>query len=228
MRAHFIQHVPFEGLGAIEPWLRSRGAEISSTRVFENADFPATSEIDWLIVMGGPMSVNDEQQLSWLVPEKKLIYQALAQSKTVLGVCLGAQLIANAAGCRVFPGEPEIGWHSLSPAAGSERSRFGSIFGESQLAFHWHGETFDLPSDAVHLARSAACEHQAFSLGDRVIGLQCHLEATPESVLALVENCGDELEPKPWIQTRPEILGKAEQFVAIQAMLGRLLERLAD
>ncbi len=90
MRVHYLQHVPFEGLGSIRGWLESRSAEISVTRLYEDVRFPDTRDIDRLIVMGGPMSVNDENACPWLVPEKRFVSQAIASSKVVLGICLGA------------------------------------------------------------------------------------------------------------------------------------------
>jgi GMP synthase-like glutamine amidotransferase len=103
MRAHFFQHVPFEGLGSIESWLRDAGAKATGTRFFKAEPLPRLDDIDLLIVMGGPMSVNDEADLPWLASEKRFIRRAIEEGKAVVGVCLGAQLIANAMGARVYP-----------------------------------------------------------------------------------------------------------------------------
>src|SRR5690606_3581623 len=111
MRAHYLQHVPFEGLGSIEPWLRARGFSVTATRFFEDPALPDPRGIDLLVVMGGPMSVNDDASLPWLVDEKRFVRAAIDANIPVLGICLGAQLIASAMGARVQPGrEKELGW----------------------------------------------------------------------------------------------------------------------
>jgi GMP synthase-like glutamine amidotransferase len=191
MKVHILQHVSFEGLGSMEPWLRSRGASLSFTRFFETWTLPEMDDVDFVIVMGGPMSVNDEATLLWLVPEKQFIRQAVQQGVPVLGVCLGAQLIASALGSHVYPNaHREIGWFDIeaTPAA-SGTFRFPT----KTFVLHWHGETFDLPPGAVKLARSAACENQAFQIGRNVIGLQFHLEMTPVSAQSMIDHCCGEL-----------------------------------
>ena len=232
MRVHYLQHVPFEGLGSIRPWLSARGAHVTSTRLYEDPRLPEVSELDWLIVMGGPMSANDDDRLPWLAPERALIAEAVATGKVVLGICLGAQLLARALGARVYPnGEPEIGWFPVeAPEAGgvSAEGGAGGAAGAGALelpveAFHWHGETFDLPAGATHLARSAGCRHQAFRFGPRVLGLQFHLEMTPEGAHALIEACGEELREAPYVQPAVEMLRDPQRFVRInRAMEGTL------
>ena len=111
MRVHCLQHVPFEGLGCIEPWLQSSGHAVTFTRFHESATLPELDHVDLLIVMGGPMSVNDEAEFPWLVQEKRFVRDAIHAGKSVLGVCLGAQLIAAAMGARVYQNHTrEIGW----------------------------------------------------------------------------------------------------------------------
>lgn len=223
MRAHFLQHVPFEGLGSIEAWLRAAGYQITSTRFFESCDLPDPERIDLLIVMGGPMSVNDEGQLPWLRPEKEFIRHAVSAGRPVLGICLGAQLIASAMGKAVYRNrEKEIGWFPVFGTSHEEKAIF--TFPSQTEVFHWHGETFDLPDGAIHLARSGVCENQAFQLGRSVIGLQFHLETTPQSALDLVAHCRDELQPSEHIQTEESILASAPgKFQAINALMAEVL-----
>ena len=226
MRAHYFQHVPFEGPGSIEPWLVSNGFELTGTRFYESAELPQPDAIDFLVIMGGPMSVNEEDTHPWLPLEKQFIRQTIALGKPVLGVCLGAQLIASAMGSRVFPNPvKEIGWfpiHATPDTATASAPIFR--FPASEIVFHWHGETFDLPPDAVRLARSEACENQAFQLGRRVIGLQFHLETTPELARDLVSNCRGEIVPARYVQTEEEILSaRSSRYKAINDLMSGIL-----
>jgi GMP synthase-like glutamine amidotransferase len=228
MQAHFFQHVPFENLGAIEPWLRTKGYAISQTAFFQPSfSLPCLDDTDLLIVLGGPMSVNDEAQYPWLVQEKEFIHQAIAAGKPILGICLGAQLIANALGARVYPNSvKEIGWFPIMGQQGESGLNLFQ-FPPSLEVFHWHGETFDLPPGAELIASSQACQNQAFQIGRSAIGLQCHLETTPQSAQALVENCGDELIPGPFVQGATTILADTPaRFAAMDKVLVQLLEYL--
>lgn len=225
MRAHYFQHVPFEGLGSIGPWLQKAGYEITSTRFYESAELPDLRTIDLLIVMGGPMSVNDEDKFPWLVAGKQFIWDAIAKSKPVLGICLGAQLIAHVLGAKVYPNKvKEIGWFPICGISSKDHSfRFPS----KMDVFHWHGETFDLPSGATHLAKSNACENQAFQLGKSVIGLQFHLETTPKAAQELIAHCRDELVLAPYIQTEEEIFSaKSERYKSINDLMDNMLSYL--
>lgn len=230
MRAHCLQHVPFEGLGSIEPWLLANGAHVSMTKLFERAIFPPVADVDVLVVMGGPMSVNDDAEYPWLEAERRFIRQAIEREKVVLGVCLGAQLIARAMGARVYANpEREIGWWPIvGMSAAADVPRWASA-GTETMVFHWHGETFDLPPGATPLARSAGCELQAFQLGRHVIGIQFHLETTPALVQGMVSECRTELAPSRFVQSESEILSSsADSFVAINGLLANTLERLCS
>ena len=228
MHAHVLQHVPFEGLGSIEPWLTARQARVTWTRFFEDPSLPEAADVDLLIALGGPMSVNDENLLPWLRAEKSFIARAIASGSPVLGICLGAQLIANALGARVYPGpHKEIGWH---PVHGTSAEPGSFAFPAEFLAFHWHGETFDLPPGAVCLASSDACSHQAFRFGRNVLGLQFHLETTPASLGALVERCRDELiAGGSYVQTEDALRdAKPQTYATINALMATVLDYLAE
>lgn len=194
MRVVAFRHVPFEGLGLIEPALADRGINVEYADLFqEGAAMPDVATAAGLIFMGGPMSANDD--LPYLGHEIRFIQQALARNQPVLGVCLGSQLIAKATGARVFRNATkEIGWFDVHLTdAGRQDPIFSGLDG-SETVFHWHGETFDLPESAVWLAYSDACRHQAFRLGTNVYGLQFHLEVTPEMIADWCTqdaNCGD-------------------------------------
>ncbi|MFO7708080.1 MAG: type 1 glutamine amidotransferase [Desulfobacterales bacterium] len=199
MNVQVLQHVPFEGLGSIETWLSERDAVVRTTRFYHSAALPDLRTVDLVIAMGGPMSVNDEHEHPWLKQEKAFIKEAVGRGIAVLGVCLGAQMIANSLGARVFAtAHKEIGWFPVQ-AVSSDAEAFR--FPPRATVFHWHGETFDLPAGAIHLARSAGCAHQAFQVGRNVIGLQFHLETTPESVERIFHHCRDELVAGEYIQS---------------------------
>lgn len=228
MRAHYFQHDPAEGLGSIETWLQHQGAEISVTRWYEpDTAMPVLDGIDLLIIMGGPMSVNDEEQLPWLVSEKALVRQAVSQGSAILGICLGAQMIASALGARIYPNHcREIGWFPVTSVAPAATDAFP--FPAEAMVLHWHGETFDLPSGAIQLARSAGCEHQAFQLGERVIGLQFHPEATPEVINGFLAGAGD-LPVEPYVATAPQIAATpASYFSGSAVLLDQLLTYLTS
>lgn len=226
MHVHVLQHVAFEGIGSMARWLTARQAHVTTTRFYESPVLPGLSGLDLVIVMGGPMSVNDESIHPWLVDEKRFLRQAMDRHVPIVGVCLGAQLIASALGARVYPGrEKEIGWFDIEGLPTPSALRLP----DRLRVLHWHGETFDLPRNAVHLARSAVCENQAFQYGDNVIGLQFHLEATPETMAAMVTHCRDELIPGPYVQSAEDITAPENQnFAAINAVMDAVLDHVTN
>jgi len=158
------------------------------------------------------MSVNDEHMHPWLVTEKEFTRQCIAAGKVVIGICLGSQLIASALGCRVYRNEEkEIGWFPIRKNRQVQSAIFDSLPSEIHV-FHWHGETFDLPEGAELIASSAACRNQVFTVGSKVIGMQCHLETTPESLTLLVDHCRVELQSGTWIQQEKEIIAFSKIF----------------
>lgn len=222
MNVHVLQHVPFEDIGSMRGWIESRAGRVRYTRFFENPMLPDLSEIDLVIVMGGPMSANDHARHPWLADEKTFLRNTMEEGLPVVGVCLGAQLIAAAMGARVYrAAEKEIGWY---PVESLPASRGGFGFPARLRVFQWHGETFDLPEGAIPLARSEAVPNQAFQLGDRVIAMQFHLEMTPETVDALVDQCGRELVAGRWIQSQAEMASEpSESFRTAQGVMEAVL-----
>ena len=228
MRIHCLQHVPFEGPASIENGGQHAGHDLSTSRLYLSDPFPSPEKIDWLVIMGGPMSIHDESAFPWLVEEKRYVEQVLRAGKKILGICLGAQLIASVLGARVYPGaDKEIGWFPVRKTAQSNEKALTEWLPDEVDVFHWHGETFDLPSGAVHLASSAAYQNQAFLYGRRVIALQFHLESTPESVELLLTHSADDLTAGPHVQTFRKILGRQEQYAAINRVMESLLSTLA-
>jgi GMP synthase-like glutamine amidotransferase len=226
VRIQVLQHVPFEGIGSIQEWAEAKGAPISTKSLFEPGALPLTDDFDWLIVMGGPMSVNNESTHSWLVAEKLLIARAIEAGKTVVGICLGAQLIANALGASVFPNpHKEIGWFPVR-RSGRAGGRIGDLFDGETDVFHWHGETFDLPTGAVGFLESEGCRNQAFVIGRLVLGLQFHIETTPRSAASLIDNSREDLVPGPYVQTEAEMLARPERFAQINTLMDSVLDAL--
>jgi len=193
MRVLAFRHVPCEGAGLIEPVLQTHGIALDYADLFRpNAAMPDVSKYRALIVLGGPMSANDD--LPFLRAEIDMLRAEILRGRAVLGICLGAQLMARAlgAGVRRNPVK-EIGWFPIecTPAAASD-PLLGGVSRET--VFHWHGETFDLPDGAQLLASSERCRHQAYRVGERAYGFQFHLEVTPEMIADWClqdENCGD-------------------------------------
>ena len=161
MRVHYLQHVPFEGIGSIKNFLIEKGHELTCTKLYEKEKLPPAQNFDWLIVMGGPMGVYDEQIYPWLKLEKKFIKEAISSGKTVLGICLGAQLIADTLGARVYQNKyREIGWFDIIRSKEAENTLLAKALPQKAKVFHWHGDTFDIPNGAIPLARSEACQNQ--------------------------------------------------------------------
>jgi GMP synthase (glutamine-hydrolysing) len=227
VRIHYLQHVSFEGPAAIGDWASARGHAQSATRLDEGARLPDPSSLDWLVVMGGPMGVGDEDRFPWLSAEKRFIERTLSAGKTVLGICLGAQLLADVLGARVYPNRHrEIGWF---PVETTEAARATDLFGflpPRDMAFHWPGDTFDQPRGAFRMARSAASENQAFVWDASAVALQFHFEATDESVRALIANCGHEIVAGDYIQSREEMLGDGSRSRSANEAMRGLLDRM--
>jgi len=221
---HYFQHVPFEGLGSIEQWISARGYHLTATKLYQNEPMPDMEGVELLVIMGGPMGVHDEDRFPWLAMEKRFIEKAMSKGKAVLGICLGAQLIADVLGARVYPNRfKEIGWFPIElTEAGQHSSLFGFLPARLEV-FHWHGDTFDLPAGAVHMARSEACTHQAFVYNERVIALQFHLESTAEGIEALIENCSGELINGSYIQTPSQLNAHPKAFSIINGAMNELL-----
>jgi GMP synthase (glutamine-hydrolysing) len=228
MHLHYLKHVPFEGLGQIRDWAQDNGVRITSTRFYESDSLPNLDHFDWLIVMGGPMNIYEVDKYPWLTEEKRLIGQAIDSGKIVIGICLGAQLVADLLGARIYPNKyKEIGWFPVRKTDKSAASQLSAFMPGRLDVFHWHGDTFDLPAGAVHLVRSAACENQAFIYNERVIGLQFHLEATKQSMKALITHCAHELIEGPFIQSPETMLADEKRFHDCHATMKALLDALS-
>ena len=224
MRLHIFQHVPFEGLGSIQGWAEKTRLATHVTQFFRNEPLPPLSEVTHLIIMGGPMGVYNHQRFPWLVKEKRFIRDVIDADRTVLGICLGAQLMADALGAQVYKNPaPEIGWFPIHKSREAQSDATAGFLPSSLEVFHWHGDTFDMPRGARCLAHSKACRHQGFYLNRRMVGLQFHLETTPESLHALIENCSDEIVDGPFIQSATTMRAVTDHFAPNQKVMQDLL-----
>lgn len=228
MRIHYLQHVPFENPGSILAWAKANQCVVTSTQLYNNEALPGVNEFDWLVVMGGPMNIYDEDQYPWLKAEKELIKAAIETNKVVLGMCLGSQLIADIIGGKVVQNkQKEIGWFSISFTEQAKTSPLFSFFPDSPVVFHWHGDTFvDLPQEATVIAESAACKNQAFVYQKRVFGFQFHLENTLPIIKDLITNCDDEMIPGDYVQSSQEVLSHPEYMLQDNQWMAAFLNQL--
>jgi GMP synthase-like glutamine amidotransferase len=227
MRIHYLQHVPAEGPGAIEAWAGRQGTCLSATHLYAPENLPGLDAFDWLVVMGGPMNVYEEDAYPWLTAEKRFIRRAIDAGKVVLGFCLGAQLIADALGARVARNpQMEIGWFEVIPVAAGLTPPLERLLNGPLSVFHWHGDRFELPEGARLFARSEACDHQGFSYGERVYAFQFHAEITPELASRFIEAEGA-LPQGDYVQSPETMLAGRERFDALNLRLFGFLDALA-
>lgn len=192
-----LQHEPHEGLGALEPIFRANGRKVVIRKLFAGESVPQNEDLcEWegIVILGGPMSANDGDKLSFIREELQMLPQVLELKIPLLGICLGAQVIAKGLGAKVYKGaQKEIGWYPLDLTESSNKDTiFGGLASPSPL-FQWHGETFDLPSGAIRLAKSKLYPNQAFRYTDRIYGLQFHCEMTDFMIRDWVDKGKEEL-----------------------------------
>ncbi|MBN2410608.1 type 1 glutamine amidotransferase [candidate division KSB1 bacterium] len=227
MNLHYFQHVPFEGPGSIESWALEYKLNISKTRFYYGDPPPDLNKIDCLVVLGGPMNVNHDDKYPWLVQEKDIVKEAIEKNKVVIGICLGAQIIADVLGAKITPNkQKEIGWFNIIKNPAAQSVKIADFLPDETLVFHWHSDTFDIPDNAIPLAQSEACQNQGFVYNDNVIAMQFHLESTRESIELLIENSKDDLVDGPFVQEPEKMLKCEQRIVEINFIMEKCLSAL--
>lgn len=224
---HYFQHVPYEDPGCIKNWALENNYLISSTNFYEGEPLPDPEDIDWLVIMGGPMSVYEEEKYPWLVDEKNYIKKIIDKKRVALGICLGAQLIAEVLGANVYPNkEKEIGFFPVSFSPDAERNTLFKLLPKTMDVFHWHADTFDLPKDTILIASSEACKNQCFVYDDRVVGIQFHLEADKNIIEGIVDNNRTDITEGRYIQSEVKIKTSSFLTIELNVYMKCILERL--
>jgi GMP synthase-like glutamine amidotransferase len=216
--------VAWDGPAYLPVWAARSGHDLSVCLVPERSELPPSEDYDALIIMGGPMSLWEHERYPWLTSEKRYLEAVLRRGIPFLGICLGAQLLADVHGAPVRRGRHrEIGWFPLDLIAERRGTWLGDALPEALEAFFWHDDVFETPRGATRVAATAANPHQAFVIGSAA-GLQFHLEVTPEWAAHLVRRDGDQLRPDSYVQSAAEILGRSPaSYARSHAALGRVL-----
>jgi GMP synthase (glutamine-hydrolysing) len=225
MRIDVLEHAANEGPGKIGTWAEERGHTVNHVRMDEGGTLPSLEDSGLIVIMGGGMNIYQHRDYPWLVDEKRFLAKAIARNKPLLGICLGAQLLADLLGGKVVQNRhKEVGWW---PVRFLDRSAPFDGFPAEGLMFHWHGDTFDIPNRARRIAESDGCPNQAFIFGERIVGLQFHAEVTGTDPAAFCDAAPQDLGDGPFSQSRTAIVTATPDTTAVDAGLYRLLDDLA-
>ncbi|MBB3111401.1 GMP synthase-like glutamine amidotransferase [Paenibacillus phyllosphaerae] len=227
MNVVLFKHFDFDDPSVFTAWSERDGHALRIYEPAQGIHAEWLETLDLLIIMGGPMSVYHEERHPWLPEEKAFVKRAIDAGKKVLGICLGAQMIAEVLGANVTRNpEKEIGWHRMQRTG--ERHPWLANLPETFTSFSWHGDTFELPQGARHLAYSAACVNQAFAYGEHVLGLQFHLETTGDCIDQMLFHWADEIKEAPHIQSASRIREGVEDSEQYRLLLRGMLQRIAS
>ena len=228
MKIHCLQHVAYENPGTILEWAGSNNHSVTYTHFYKKKySLPAPGDFDMLLIMGGHMNVYEEERFLWLKEEKELIKAAIKAGKKVLGICLGAQLIAAALGNKVYKGEEkEIGFFPIEFTRDALNHSLFNHFKNPYPVFHWHSDTFEMPAGAALIASTKGCKHQAFLIEKNVMGLQFHIEMNEDCIEGMLLHDGRELSRKGnFIATAEEIFSSYDHLEQNKKDLFILLDK---
>ena len=229
MRIHLLEHDPLDLEDTnITRWAHKKGYATAHTYLCNNEKLPAIEDFDWLMVMGGSPHAWEEDVHPWLTGEKELIARALDRDKIILGVCFGAQLLAEVLGGRVFANRhKEIGWYEVTLTAEGRKSFLFRDIPERFVSFHWHSDHFSLPPGCTRLAYSEPTAQQAFVLeGKPIAAFQFHPEYTREMVIQSARECGDQWEKGPYVAGPEAVLAQTAQRADTDWLMSRLLDNM--
>ncbi len=225
MHIHFFQHVHYESPGTLLSLLNERKHTFSFTLFYDDYRLPELYDFDLLIILGGPMSIYDDNKYPFLKEEKNFIRKAIARNKMILGICLGAQLLADALSADIYRNSyQETGWFYIQPDRRNE-SDFLDLFKKDKLiAFHWHSDTFDLPEGSQRLFSSDATLNQGFMFGNRILALQFHWEINSSSVTGLINNSDINKMSGKFIQSPNKMLSSYNNFMFAKQFMIKTLK----
>ena len=229
MRIQLIEHDAEDfSCTNISFWAAKKGYPVKQTFVCNNEDLPAIDSFDWLMVMGGSQHAWDEQENSWLQEEKAFVGEALSEGKLFLGICFGAQLLAESLGGRIFAStHKEIGWHQVSVNREGQASFLFQDIPASFITFHWHSDHFSLPRNCTRLAHSQASENQAFVCNGRpLVGLQFHPEYTREMVAYYAREHSQDWVPDLFVGDKDTVLAQTKEIPDTYGLMETLLNNM--
>ena len=229
MRIQLIEHDPEDfSRTNISLWAADRGYRVNQIYVCNNEKLPPVDSFDWLMVMGGSQQAWDEGAAPWLQEEKAFLSDTLAAGKIILGICFGAQLLAEALGGKLFPNpQKEIGWHEVSLTREGQESFLFQNIPSDFVTFHWHSDHFSLPRSCTRLAGSKATENQAFVAKDRpLVGLQFHPEYTRDMVRYYASAHSQDWVPDDYVSAKDEVLARTEEIPDTYWLMETLLNNI--
>lgn len=227
MHIHYFQHDHFEDLGYIGDWAKKQNFATSVTRFDINPQLPKMEDFDWLVVLGGKMGVNDSQEYPWITEEIAFIRRAIEKGKTVIGICLGSQLVASALGAKVYKNtEPEMGFWPVKFLPAASIDPVFRHFPSEISAVHMHFDTFTIPGGAINMANSQITQCQAFRKGENVFCFQFHFEITPQNAALFIRETEPELVAGRYTQSPDQMLSSVSCLAENNMIFEKVLDQI--